>query len=146
MELETKELLGAMNETMERSMERLNAAALVLERTAAHLEQREAAMAGDVQKMVAAVELGAEVSQRELELERKLALAEQKIAELNAQESKTAAVRRTLPAGTTQLLAKQGITSLESIDASALDAALSGLSLEQRIAVKAQLLRAGSLV
>jgi len=108
-------------------------------------------MAGDVQKIVAAVEQGAEISQREMELERKLAQAEQKIAELSAQESrgvlesKSASIRRTLPAGTTQLLAKQGITALESIEAGALDAALSGLSLEQRIAVKAQLQRAGAL-
>jgi hypothetical protein len=141
MELETKEFLGAMSDTMER----LNAAAVLLERTAAHLEQREASMAGDVQKIVAAVEQGAEISQREMELERKLAQAEQKIAELSAQESKGASVRKTLPAATTQLLAKQGITALESIEAGALDAALTGLSLEQRIAVKAQLFRAGAL-
>jgi hypothetical protein len=142
MELETKDFSGAMSETMDR----LNAAAVLLERTAAHLEQREASMAGDVQKIVAAVEQGAEVSQREMELERKLAQAEQKIAELSAQESKAVSIRKTLPAGTTQLLAKQGITALESIEAGALDAALIGLSLEQRIAVKAQLQRAGALI
>jgi hypothetical protein len=117
----------------------------MLERAAAGLEQREAMMTGDVRKIVAAVEQGVEVTQREIELERKLALAEQRIAELSAQESRGASVRKTLPAATTQLLAKQGITSLESIEAGALDAALTGLSLEQRIAVKAQLLRAGAL-
>ena len=53
--------------------------------------------------------------------------------------------RKTLPAATTQLLAKQGISMLDSVEAGALDAALTGLSLEQRIAVKAQLLRAGLL-
>jgi hypothetical protein len=141
MELETTEFLGAMGETMER----LNAAAAILERAAAGLEQREAAMKGDVQKIVAAVEQGGEFSQREMELERKLALAEQRIAELSAQESKSASVRKTVPTATTQLLAKQGITTLESIEAGALDAALTGLSLEQRIAVKSQLLRAGAL-
>jgi hypothetical protein len=141
MELETKEFLGTMVETIER----LNAAASMLERAAAGLEQREAMMTGDVRKIVAAVEQGVEVTQREIELERKLALAEQRIAELSAQESRGASVRKTLPAATTQLLAKQGITSLESIEAGALDAALTGLSLEQRIAVKAQLLRAGAL-
>jgi hypothetical protein len=141
MELDTKEFLGAMGETVER----LNAAAAMLERTAAYLEQREASMTGQVQKIVAAVEQGGDVSQREMELERKLAQAERRIAELSAQESKAATVRKTLPAATTQLLAKQGITALESIEAGALDAALTGLSLEQRIAVKAQLLRAGAL-
>jgi hypothetical protein len=141
MELETKEFLGAMGETIER----LNSAAAMLERTAACLEQREAAMTGNVRKIVAAVEQGVDLTQRELELERKLALADQRIAELSAHETRGASVRKTLPAGTVQLLAKQGITALESIEAGALDAALTGLSLEQRIAVKAQLLRAGAL-
>jgi hypothetical protein len=146
MELDAKEFLGAMGETIER----LNAAAAMLERTAAsreqrETEQREAAMTGDLRRIVAAVEPGVEASPRELELERRLAQAEQRIAELSAQETRAASLRKTLPAGTTQLLAKQGITSLESIEAGALDAALTGLSLEQRIAVKSQLLRAGAL-
>jgi hypothetical protein len=127
---------------LQASVERLNAAAALLERTVAQLEQREAAT-GELQKIVAEIEPG--FSERELELERRLAQAEQQISELRAQESKTTAVRKTLPSTTTQLLAKQGITSLESIEASALDAALTGLSLEQRIAVKSQLLRAGVL-
>ena len=126
--------------------EKLSAAVNLLERTVAALEQRDTLMSGDVQRIVAAVEHSTESSQREAELERKLAVAEQQIAELRAQASKSAApARKTLPAATTQLLAKGGITSLESIEAGALDAALAGLSLEQRIAVKAQLMRAGSL-
>jgi len=141
MELDAQEFLGAMSETIER----LNSAAATLERAVVGLEQREAAMTGDVRKIVAAVEPGGELSSREMELERKLAQAEQRIAELSAQEARGASLRKTLPAGTTQLLAKQGITSLESIEAGALDAALTGLSLEQRIAVKSQLLRAGAL-
>jgi hypothetical protein len=141
MELDTQEFLGAMGETIER----LNSAAAMLERTAVSLEQREAAITGDVRKIIAAVEPGGELSPREMDLERKLAQAEQRIAELRAQETRGAALRKTLPAGTTELLAKQGITALESIEAGALDAALTGLSLEQRIAVKSQLLRAGAL-
>ena len=148
MELDAKEFMGAMGETVERLM----AATAMLERTVASLErreasmeQREAATTGDVRKIVAAVELGGELAPREMELERKLAQAEQRIAELSAQETRGASLRKTLPAATTQLLAKQGITSLESIEAGALDAALTGLSLEQRIAVKSQLLRAGAL-
>jgi hypothetical protein len=145
MELDAKEFLGVIGETMER----LSAAAAMLERTAVCLEQREAAISGDIRKIVAAVEPGTEsgahISHREMELERRLAQAEQRIAELSAQEGRAASVRKTLPASTTQLLAKQGITELGSIEAGALDAALVGLSLEQRIAVKAQLLRAGAL-
>ena len=141
------------NNILSESVEKLSAVAGLLEKTVAYLEQREASMTGDVQKIVAAVEYGTEPTRRELELEQKLAAAEQQIAELQAQavaqrgmESRSAAVRKTLPATTTQLLAKQGITALESIEAGALDAALTGLSLEQRIAVKAQLMRAGALV
>jgi hypothetical protein len=82
-------------------------------------------------------------------LEEKLAAAEQKIAELQARASAPASGRKTLPTAMTTLLAKQGVTlaSLEpgSLEAGSLDAALSSLSLEQRIAVKAQLLRAGLL-
>ena len=126
--------------------DKLNAAVGLLERTVASLEQRDVLMSDDVQRIVAAVEHDADVSQRELELERKLAAAEQQIAELRAHASKSAApARKTLPAATTELLAKGGITSLESIEAGALDAALAGLSLEQRIAVKAQLIRTGAL-
>lgn len=144
MEIEANEMLNASVEKLNGSMEKLNGAASVLERLAAILERREAAAAGAVEKIVAEVD-GDVPSDRELELERRLIQAEQQIAELRAQETKASAKRKTLPAATSQLLAKQGITSLDSIEAGALDAALTGLSLEQRIAVKSQLLRAGVL-
>lgn len=135
MEIEANNMLIA-------SVERLNAAASLLERMAAQMEER-GAMATEVQKITAEVDGGAVAQEREMELERRLAQAEQQIADMRAQEAKSASTRKTLPATTTQLLAKQGITSLDSIEAGALDAALTGLSLEQRIAVKSQLLRAG---
>jgi hypothetical protein len=75
-------------------------------------------------------------SPREAELERKLAEAEQTIATLRASATQQEG-RRTLPVS---LIAKQQEGSAEP---AALDAALCSLSLEQRIAVKAQLLRAG---
>ena len=131
------------NEMLQASAEKLAAAASLLERMMERMEQREAEVTGDVQKIVAEVDQEATVSERELELERRLARAEQQISELRAQEFKSASARKTLPATTAQLLAKQGITSVESMEAGALDAALTGLSLEQRIAVKSQLLRAG---
>ena len=131
------------NEMLQASAEKLSAAASLLERMIERMEQREAEATGDVQKIVAEVDQEAAVTEREQDLERRLARAEQQISELRAQESKGASARKTLPATTTQLLAKQGITSVESMEAGALDAALAGLSLEQRIAVKSQLLRAG---
>jgi len=87
-------------------------------------------------------------TRREVELEQKLAAAEAQIAELKAAAYVPTEVtngRKTLPAAMTTLLAKQGV-SLDSIEAGSLDAALGSLSIEQRIAVKAQLMRAGMLV
>jgi len=142
-EFQAGEQLGSLSQSMERMATRLEAAATLFERTVAMLEERE----GEVRKMVAAVETG-----REAELEKKLAAAEVEIAELRAQleakpgiaaEAQAKPARRTVPASTAQFLAKQGINTLEQVEAGALDAALQGLSLEQRIAVKAQLLRAG---
>ena len=131
------------------SMSRLEAAATLLEKTIAWLEERQAALAGDVQKIVATVEQNGDCGRREHELEQRLADAEAEIAELKMQKLPVAAAsftaRRTLPAATVQLLSKQGLEDLDRVDASSLDAALTGLSLEQRIAVKSQLLRAGSL-
>jgi hypothetical protein len=137
--------MGTLNESLEQLAVRMEAAASLFERTVALLEERESARTGDVQKLVAAVE-----NSRESELARKLEAAEQQIAELKAQleaeptpEAAAPSPRKTIPATTAQLLAKQGISMLEHVEAGALDAALTGLSLEQRIAVKAQLLRAG---
>lgn len=75
-------------------------------------------------------------SSREAELGRKLADAEKTIAELRA-SSPLREGRRTLPVS---LLAKQDGSMPEP---GALDAALVSLSLEQRIAVKAELIRSG---
>lgn len=149
MEGQAGECMGSLSESLELLQNRIEAAASLFERTAALLEEREAQRSGEVQKIVAAVETH-QASSRETELEKELESAEQQIAELRAQleakaETPAASARKTIPASTVQLLAKQGISSLESLEAGALDGALSGLSLEQRIAVKAQLLRAGVL-
>jgi hypothetical protein len=121
----------------------LTAAAVRLERAAAAIETRLTA-GGEVAKMVATVETDPAVRLNELEM--KLQLAEQKIAELRAQTAApTFSGRKTLPAATTHLLAKHGLDTLEQVNAGALDAALTGLSLEQRVAVKSQLMRAGLL-
>jgi hypothetical protein len=123
--------------------ERLQAATERLEKTVAWLEERQAAMTGDVARIVATVDATADARQRELE--RKLEEAEQQIAELKAQAAATPSGRKTLPVATMQLLAKQGIGSVEGLEAGSLYTALAGLSLEQRVSVKAQLIRTGAL-
>ena len=125
-------------------MERLQAAAERLEKTVSWLEERQAAISGDVARIVATVD--ASVDARQRELERKLEEAEQQIAELKAQSAAASqSGRKTLPASTALLLAKQGVGSVGGLEAGSLDAALTGLSLEQRVAVKTQLARAGAL-
>lgn len=126
---------------------RLEAAATLLERTLTWLEERQSALSGEVEKISATVE----ATRREEQLAEKLAAAESELAGLKAAaaaqppaQPSPAATRRTVPASTTQMLAKHGIAD-GPVDVRTLDAALAGLSLEQRIAVKSQLLRAGAI-
>ncbi len=148
MELDMTQMLDSLSA----GLERLSVAAKALEQSATRLEERELMISGDVQKITAAVETSVEVSRREVELERKLLVAEQKISDLMAAQevstpaSRAVSARKTLPAATVQLLAKQGVDSFDVIEAGTIDAALCGLSIEQRIAVKSQLLRAGALL
>jgi chromosome segregation ATPase len=111
-----------------------------LQAAACHLEEISARLAGV--QIEASLE---RVNAREAELEERLAAAEATIAALQAQastqthESLQAQGRKTPPAG---LLVGKGAVALE---AGALDAALESLTIEQRFAVKAGLLRGGLL-
>jgi DNA repair exonuclease SbcCD ATPase subunit len=124
--------------------ERLEAATNLLDKTVSRLEERLAeasSLTGEVERISATVEQ----SRREVELAEKLAATERELAELKAAAASVLTpLRRTMPAATSEMLAKHGIGD-GPVDVRTLDAALSGLSLEQRIAVKTQLLRAGSI-
>jgi hypothetical protein len=134
-------------------VERLEAAATLLERTLGWLEDRQRALSGEVEKISATVES----SRREEELSAKLVEVERELAELRAAAGAGLGsgagegfpkalqpLRRTLPSSTAEMLAKHGIGE-SAVDVRTLDAALVGLSLEQRIAVKSQLRRAGAM-
>jgi uncharacterized protein involved in exopolysaccharide biosynthesis len=123
-------------------VERLEAATTSLERTLSWLEERQGALSGEVERISATVEQ----SRRETELTGKLAATERELAELKAAAAQNVVspLRRTLPSATAEMLAKHGIGE-GPVDVRTLDAALSGLSLEQRIAVKTQLLRSGAI-
>lgn len=129
--------------------ERLAAAAGQLESAIAVLEERHAHVCGDVQRIVATAEgaFGNQQDAARLDLERKLAAAEQRIVSLQAQVEANipSPVRRTAMANPVQMFSKSGSENVGTLEAGTLDAALTGLSLEQRIAVKAQLARAGYL-
>lgn len=140
------------NET--RIAERLEHAATLLERTLAWLEERQVALTGEVEKISATIEH----SRREECLAEQLAAAEREIAELKAATSAAhtadplparqlpapQAARKTVPGSASEMLAKHGLSE-GPVDVRTLDAALAGLSLEQRIAVKRQLLRTGAI-
>jgi len=125
--------------------ERIDAAAAQLERALNWLEERQVALTGEVKKISATVESAA-ADRREAELAEKLAAVERELAEVKAAAAPAVLnpLRRTMPAATSEMLAKHGIGE-GPVDVRTLDAALTGLSLEQRIAVKSQLLRAGSI-
>lgn len=135
------------NEELTEMVERIAAAASLLEQAVERLSERQSSFAIDAEASIGRIVATVE-ARREAELEEKLAAAERKIAELQAAAASVPVSvtngRKTLPATTTTLLAKQGVT-LDSIEAGALDAALTSLSMEQRFAVKAQLLQAGLL-
>jgi hypothetical protein len=134
-----------MDNREQESLERLEAAAALLESTLNRLEERASALSalsGEVERISATVEQ----TRRETELADKLAAVERELAEVKAAAGQNVLnpLRRTMPAATAEMLAKHGIGD-GPVDVRTLDAALNGLSLEQRIAVKTQLLRAGAI-
>jgi hypothetical protein len=140
MEIEMKDELGS-------TVERLAAAAGLLEQAVERLAQRQNDFALDAKASIGRIVATVE-GRREAELEEKLAAAVAQIAELKAAAASVPVAvtygRKTLPVAMVNLLAKQGVT-VDSMEAGAVDAALVSLSVEQRIAVKAQLMRAGLL-
>ena len=131
MDMEMKDELGAF-------VQRLAAAAGLLEQAVEKLAARQSDAEASIGRISATVEA---------EIEERLAAAEARIAELKASSAYVPVTvtqgRKTLPVSMVNL-AKQGVT-VDSLEAGAVDAALVSLSLEQRIAVKAQLMRAGLL-
>jgi hypothetical protein len=127
-------------------VERLEAAASLIERTLGWLEEKQRFLNGEVERISATVES----SRREEELLAKLQSVERELAELKAGgpvedlPKALQPLRRTLPSSTAEMLAKHGIGD-SAVDVRTLDAAMAGLSLEQRIAVKSQLRRVGAV-
>ena len=123
-----------MMQQLARSAEKLASAAEALERALGRLDEQHAELDGKVERIVAAIEEKAP----EEGLKERVAELERANAELKAQTARLG--RKTLPPLVTALLGKEGG---EEVDAGKLDKALSSLSVEQRIAVKAELARAG---
>jgi hypothetical protein len=129
---------------LQSAADRLMEAASALERTVARIAEQQVALAAEAESQVSRIVATVE-TQREADLERKLAEAEAKIAELVASAAAPQpAGRKTLPTTMATMLAKQGVV-VDEVQAGSIDGALASLSIEQRIAVKSELMRAGLL-
>ncbi len=109
------------------------------------LDSQFASMHAKLDRLVAAVDDGdlQASAQGDRALRSQVAQLEKTNQDLKAQSA--AARRKTLSPMVSALLAKEGVAGDVAIEAPIIEKALAGLSIEQRIAVKAELARAGIL-
>ncbi len=144
-----------MNEEMTQQLmataERLANAAEALDRVLGRLDGQQEALNAKVDRIVAAVEEQldeADTNHPRTEtdhddtLQRRVAELEQNNNDLKAQATRLA--RKTLPPLVTALLSKNGEMG-DRLEAAALDKTLQSLTVDQRIAVKAEMARAGMI-
>lgn len=126
--------------------DRLAAAAETLDRVLGKLDAQQEALNAKVDRIVAAVEereLHADADpEAERQLEQRVAELEKANTELKAQAARL--TRKTLSPFVSALLAKSGAEG-ERLESSVIDKTLQALSVEQRIAVKAEMARAGMI-
>jgi len=124
--------------------ERLAQAAETLSATLTRLDAQHDELASKIERIIAAIESDSgEDAESRKTLEARIAELERANTDLKAQADRRAAARRTLPPLVTALLAKSGVEPEEKLDPATLDKTLASLSVEQRIAVKGQMARAG---
>jgi ABC-type transporter Mla subunit MlaD len=126
------ERFAAAADALQRTLERLDAHSEKIDRIVATIEEREADADAIARKALAA---------RVAELERAN-------TELKAEAARASVQRKTLPPLVSAILAKtsygtSGYEPAEKVDAEVLDKTLAALSVEQRIAVKSEMARAG---
>jgi predicted RNase H-like nuclease (RuvC/YqgF family) len=138
-----------MNEEMMQQLmataERLANAAESLDRVLGRLDAQQESLNVKVDRIVAAVDesvLHPAYGDATRQLQERVAQLERSNAELKAQAARM--TRKTLPPMVSAILAKSEEAG-EKIDKAVLDKTLSALSVEQRIAVKAELARAGMI-
>jgi chromosome segregation ATPase len=135
-----------MIEQLVAAADRLAAAAETLDRVLGKLDAQQEALNAKVDRIVAAVEeheVHADADKEGThELEQRMAELEKANTELKAQAARL--TRKTLSPFVSALLAKSGAEG-ERLESSAIDKTLQTLSVEQRIAVKAEMARAGMI-
>ena len=140
-----------MNEEMMQQLtataERLATAAESLDRVLGRLDAQQEALNAKVDRIVASVEEGEPEEKASNEaaqqLSERVAELEKSNANLKAQAARM--MRKTLPPMVSAILAKSAESGGEKIEKGVLDKTLQSLSVEQRIAVKAELARAGMI-
>jgi argininosuccinate lyase len=137
-----------MTEQLVATADRLATAAEALDRVLKKLDAQQEALNAKVDRIVAAVEdQVAEIVNNEGQETRKLhdrvTELERSNEELKAQATRTA--RKTLPPLVSGLLNKGRNEGGDKLETAALDKTLQTLSVEQRIAVKAEMARAGMI-
>jgi predicted RNase H-like nuclease (RuvC/YqgF family) len=137
-----------MNEEMMQQLmataERLATAAESLDRVLGRLDAQQEALNAKVDRIVASVEEGEPEGNSEeaaQQLQARVAELEKSNADLKAQAA--GMMRKTLPPMVSAILAKNEEAGGDKMDKAVLDKTLQSLSVEQRIAVKAELARAG---
>lgn len=122
---------------------RLANAAETLDRVLGKLDAQQETLNAKVDRIVAAIEdHEPESAANSNELQQRVAALEKTNSELKAQAARL--TRKTLSPFVSALLSKYG-DSEEKLEGSALDKTLQTLSVEQRIAVKAEMARAGMI-
>jgi ABC-type transporter Mla subunit MlaD len=127
--------------------DRLANAAETLDRVLGRLDAQQEALNAKVDRIVAAVEERDAVADADpetsRELEHRVVQLEKTNTELKAQAARL--TRKTLSPFVSALLSKNGAVEGERLESSAIDKTLQTLSVEQRIAVKAEMARAGMI-
>ncbi|MBZ5678658.1 MAG: hypothetical protein LAO24_00985 [Acidobacteriia bacterium] len=127
--------------------ERLANAAESLDRVLGRLDAQQEALNAKVDRIVAAVDERASYQPEHddggRQLQARVAELEKSNADLKAQAARMA--RKTLPPMVSAILEKTCGESNEKLDRGVLDKTLQSLSVEQRIAVKSELARAGMI-
>src|SRR5882724_8883998 len=143
--MEETKMNDEMMQQLMTTAERLASAAESLDRVLGRLDAQQDSLNAKVDRIVAAVdERSYEPADHDAtrQLQERVAELEKSNTDLKAQAARM--VRKTLPSMVSGILAKSGVEG-ERIEKGVLDKTLQSLSVEQRIAVKAELARAGMI-
>ncbi len=130
---------------MEECAVKLNSAAQALENVIGKLEAQYEALNQKIDRIIATVEKTAAEESGESAVDAEGVAVHAQVAQLEKEnrELRQRSGRKTLVPMVSMLLAKSGVGEGVQVEAGTLDKALGALTVEQRIAVKAELARAG---